>query len=174
VHNVATCFAIYEAVYKNKPLYERVVTVAGSCIPNPKNLLVRIGAPIKDLLDFCGPLKLEPAKIIIGGPMMGIAQYSDEVPVIKSSTGIILQSAKEAANPDEDFCIRCGACVRECPVNLMPCIISLASQRNNRELIEAYNVSDCIECGICSFVCPAKRDMVQHMKYAKSMLASQK
>ena len=87
----------------NKPLYERVVTVTGSCLSNPKNLLVRIGTPIKDLIDFCGPLKEEPAKIIIGGPMMGIAQYTDKVPVIKSTTGVILMNEEEAEIREEDF-----------------------------------------------------------------------
>ncbi|MFA5355845.1 MAG: electron transport complex subunit RsxC [Candidatus Omnitrophota bacterium] len=174
VHNVGTIFAIYEAVYFNKPLYERVVTVTGSCVSNPKNIMVPIGTLISELIDFCGPLKGEPAKIIIGGPMMGIAQYTDKVPVIKSTTGVILMGEKQIKVPEEEFCIRCGACVRECPAGLMPCMISLASERNNRELVEAYNVSDCIECGLCAYVCPAKRDMVQHMKYAKSILAGAK
>jgi len=171
VHNVATVFAVYEAVYKNKPLYERVVTVTGSCLSNPKNILARIGTPIKELIDSCGPLKEEPAKVIIGGPMMGIAQYTLAVPVIKSTTGVILLNKREALLEEEEFCIRCGACVRECPAGLLPCVISLASQNNKWELAGLYNVSDCIECGLCAFVCPAKRNMVQHMKYAKLMLA---
>lgn len=171
VHNVATVFAVYEAIYLNKPLYERVVTVTGSCLTNPKNLWVRIGTPVKDLLKFCGPLKEEPAKIVIGGPMMGTAQYTLDVPVIKTTTGVILMNKKEARMQEEEFCIRCGACIRECPVGLMPALISLASQSNNWKLAEDYNVLDCIECGLCSFVCPAKRNMVQYMKYAKLMLA---
>lgn len=171
VQSVATVFAVYEAVYLHKPLYERVVTVTGSCLTNPKNLWVRIGTPLKDLLNFCGPLKEEPAKIVIGGPMMGIAQYSLDVPVTKTTTAIILMNKKEARMQEEEFCIRCGACIRECPVGLEPCLISLASQSNNWKLAEDYNVLDCIECGLCSFVCPAKRNMVQYMKYAKFMLA---
>jgi electron transport complex protein RnfC len=118
VHNVATVFAIYEAVYLQKPLYERVVTITGNCLSNPKNLLVRIGTPIKDLINYCGPIKGELAKIIIGGPMMGIAQYTDEVPVIKCTTGIILMNKQETVVQEEQFCIRCGACIRECPVGL--------------------------------------------------------
>ena len=167
VHNVATVFAVYEAVYLNKPLYERVVTVAGSCISNPKNLLVRIGTPIKDLIDFCGPLKEEPAKIIIGGPMMGIAQFSDKVPVIKSTTGILLFNKKEAIFNEELPCIRCGACVRECPVFLMPTLISLASQKELWSQAKVYGASDCIECGICNYVCPANIRLVQSIKRAK-------
>ena len=167
VHNVATVFAVYEAVYLNKPLSERVVTVAGSCISNPKNLLVRIGTPIKDLIDFCGPLKEEPAKIIIGGPMMGIAQFSDKAPVIKSTTGILLFNKKEAIFNEELPCIRCGACVRECPVFLMPSLISLASQKGLWPQAKIYGAPDCIECGICSYVCPANIRLVQHIKRAK-------
>lgn len=167
VHNVATVFAIYEAVYKNKPLYERVVTVTGTCLSNPKNLLVRIGTPIKDLIDFCGPLKEEPYKIIIGGPMMGIAQYTDEVPVIKSTTGVMLLNEKEAETAEEEFCIRCGACIRECPAGLMPCLINLASEKGLWLQAKNYGAVDCIECGLCNYVCPANRMLVQSIKRAK-------
>jgi electron transport complex protein RnfC len=167
VHNVATIFAIYEAVYLGKPLYERLVTVTGSCLSNPKNLLVRIGTPIKELIDFCGPLKEEPAKVIIGGPMMGLAQYSLQVPVIKSTCGVILLNAKEAGILEEEFCIRCGACVRECPVGLMPCLINLASQKQMWVQAKAYNALDCIECGLCNYVCPANRMLTQSIRRAK-------
>ncbi len=167
VHNVATVFAIYEALYLHKPLYERVVTVTGSCVSSPKNILARIGTPIKELIDFCGPLKEEPAKIIIGGPMMGIAQYTDEVPVIKSTTGIILLNEKEARSQEEEFCIRCGACVRECPAGLMPCLINLASEKELWIEAKAYGAQDCIECGLCGYVCPANRRLVQSIKRAK-------
>lgn len=167
VQNVATCFAVYEAVYFNKPLYERVVTVTGSCLANPKNILVRIGTPIKELIDFCGPLKEEPSKIIIGGPMMGIAQFSDQVPVIKSTTGVILLNKKEVGGFVEDSCIRCGTCIRECPVGLMPCLINSASERGLWDKTKEYGVSDCIECGLCNYVCPANRRVLQAIKRAK-------
>jgi electron transport complex protein RnfC len=171
VHNVGTVFAIYEAVYKNKPLYERAVTVTGSCLANPKNLLVRIGTPIRDLLDYCGPLKEEPAKIIVGGPMMGIAQYTDEVPVIKTTTGVILMNIEEAGVIHEELpCIRCGACIRECPAFLMPTLISLASQKDLWLEAKLYGALDCIECGICNYVCPANIRLVQSIKKAKSEL----
>jgi electron transport complex protein RnfC len=159
-------FAIYEAVYKGKPLIERIVTVTGSCIKEPVNLLARIGTPIKDLIEFCG-LNEEPAKIIIGGPMMGIAQYTDEVPLIKSSNGLLLMNKKEAEILEEKPCIRCAACVRGCPVGLMPCQINLASERSLWLLTKEYGASDCIECGICNYVCPANRRLLQTIKRAK-------
>jgi len=166
-HNVATVLAIYEAVYLDKPLYERVVTVTGSCIANPKNLLARIGTPIKELISLCGPLKEEFAKIIIGGPMMGIAQYTDEVPVIKSTTGVVLLNKEEARIQEEEFCIRCGACIRACPAGLMPCLINLASEKEMWTETKAYGAIDCIECGLCNYVCPANRRLNQSIKRAK-------
>ncbi|RJO63424.1 MAG: electron transport complex subunit RsxC [Candidatus Omnitrophota bacterium] len=167
VQNVATVFAVYEAVYLYKSLFERVVTVTGSCIANPKNLLVRIGTPIQELINACGPLDEEPAKIIIGGPMMGIAQYTDLVPVIKSTNGIILMNAQEAEELKEQPCIRCGACVRECPAGLMPCLINLACEKNLMVQAKEYGALDCIECGICNYVCPASRNLLQTIKRAK-------
>ncbi len=167
VQNVATVYAIYEAVYKGKPLIERIVTVTGSCLASPKNLLVRIGTPIKNLIEFCGPLKEPPAKIIIGGPMMGIAQYTDQAPIIKSSSGLLLMNENEAKVLDEDPCIRCAACVRGCPVGLMPCQINLASERSLWNLTKEYGASDCIECGICNYVCPSNRRLLQTIKRAK-------
>ncbi len=167
VQNVATVFAVYEAAYKRKPLYERVVTVTGSCLSNPQNLLVRIGTPIKELVEFCGPLKCPPAKIIFGGPMMGIAKSSDMVPVIKSTTGIILFTKEEAEIREEEYCIRCGSCVKECPSGLMPCLINMASVKGLWTQAKAYGCMDCVECGICSFVCPANRRIVQSIRRAK-------
>lgn len=167
VHNVATVYAIYEAVYMNRPLTERVVTVSGSCVSYPKNLLARIGTPIKELIDFCGPLNEEPFKIIVGGPMMGIAQFSVETPVIKSSTAVLLLSKKEAVPNEESPCIRCGACIKECPVNLMPCMINLSSEKGMWPVAKTYGASDCIECGVCSYVCPANIKLVHSIKRAK-------
>lgn len=171
VHNVATIFAIYEAVYLGKPLYERVVTVTGSVLNNPKNLLVRLGTPIRDLIKSCAELKEEPVKILIGGPMMGIAQYTDEVPVIKSTNGVVLLNKREARAQEEEFCIRCGACVRECPAGLAPCLINLASEKELWTEAKAYNALDCIECGLCNYVCPAKRRLTQSIRRAKLEVA---
>jgi len=167
VQNVATVFAIYEAVFLGKPLYERVVSVIGSSLANSKNILAPIGATAKDLIDFCGPLKEEPAKVIFGGPMMGIAQFSFDTPVIKSTNGILLLNKNEIDAPKDDFCIRCGACVRQCPAGLMQCLINLASEKKMWKEELFYGAGDCIECGVCSYVCPSNRNLVQSIKRAK-------
>ncbi|KPK39082.1 MAG: hypothetical protein AMJ78_09030 [Omnitrophica WOR_2 bacterium SM23_29] len=166
VHNVATVFAIYEAVYKNKPLHERAVTVTGDFLTHPKNLMVPIGTPVKELIEFCKPQR-KAARIIVGGPMMGIAQYTEMVPIIKTSGGVILLSDEQVQPYIEDNCIHCGECVRNCPVGLQPCLISLAVERNNWELAKGYSPLDCIECGLCAYLCPAKRNLIQSIKYAK-------
>ncbi|MDP2941873.1 MAG: electron transport complex subunit RsxC [Candidatus Omnitrophota bacterium] len=167
VQNVATALSVYEAVYLGKPLYERVVTVTGGCLTQPKNLLARLGTPISALITACAPLKREPAKIIVGGPMMGIAQYTTDVPVIKSTSGVVLLDEKEAKAWGEEFCIRCGACVRECPAGLMPCLINLASEKGMWEKAKDYRAMDCMECGLCNYVCPANRFLTQSIKRAK-------
>lgn len=167
VHNVATVYAIYEAVVLHKPLYERVVTVTGSLLAEPKNILARIGTPIKELVEYCGPLKGEPAKIIVGGPMMGNAQYTDRVPVIKTTTAVVLMDQQEARDVEEQYCIRCGACVRSCPAGLMPCLINLASDKSLWTQAKAYAAADCIECGLCNYVCPANRRLTQSIRRAK-------
>jgi len=167
VQNVSTVFAVYEAVYSGKPLYERVVTVTGRSLANPANLLCRIGTPLQELIRYCGPLSAEPAKIIIGGPMMGIAQHTDLVPVIKSTTGVVLLDRKEARALEESACIRCGACVRECPMNLAPCLINQASIHGAWKQAKELGCLDCIECGLCNYVCPANRQLVQSIKRAK-------
>jgi Na+-translocating ferredoxin:NAD+ oxidoreductase subunit C len=167
VQNVATVYAIYEAVYLGKPLYERVVTVTGSCLSNPKNLLCRIGTPLKTLIEYCGPLLKQPAKIIAGGPMMGIAQYTDEAPVIKSTTGVILLDEQEARSVEETACIRCGACIRACTMGLMPCLLNQASEKAVWQEAKDCGALDCLECGLCNYVCPARRQIVQSIKRAK-------
>ena len=167
VQNVGTCFAMYEAVYSGKPLYERVVTVTGSCLAQPRNILVRVGTPIKDVLDFCGPVKEECKKVIMGGPMMGIAQFSLDAPVIKSTSGLLFLNERESAIREEIGCIRCGACVRECPVSLMPCEINLVSLKGLWQEAKRYGALDCIECGLCNYVCPAQRMLLQSIRRAK-------
>lgn len=173
VNNVATCFAIYEAVYKNKPLYERVITVSGKIVNTPGNLLVRIGTKVKDIIESCGGLKLEPSKVIFGGPMMGIAQYTLDVPIIKGTSGIIVFSQEEAKMRLSRSCIRCAKCLRVCPMGLNPQAIAQAIERGRFDLAREYNVLDCIECGICGYICPGNRDFVGLVKLAKHRLTQQ-
>ncbi|MDD4955211.1 MAG: electron transport complex subunit RsxC [Candidatus Omnitrophica bacterium] len=167
VHNVATCFAIYEAVYFDKPLIERLVTFAGDALAQPKNIWVKIGTPIYELFDK-GILRFknEPRKIICGGPMMGIALDNLNYPVLKGTGGFLFLSENYSLG-EEGPCIRCGSCVRECPMSLMPTLIDLAARNENWQLAAIYGSADCIECGICSYVCPTRRWLVQSIKQAK-------
>jgi electron transport complex protein RnfC len=167
VQNVQTVFSIYEAVYLGKPLYERVVTISGSFLKEPKNLLTRIGAPIKDLLEFCGFDGSAPLyKIIMGGPMTGVSQYNLDVPVIKGTSGIIIL-AKDFELGDEMSCIRCSRCIDACPAGIMPCMIGLSAKNNRYDIATSYEPLDCIECGSCSYVCPSNIPLVQYIKLAK-------
>ncbi|MCX7785906.1 MAG: electron transport complex subunit RsxC [candidate division WOR-3 bacterium] len=170
VQNVGTALAVYEACRFNKPLIERVVTVTGSCIREPKNLLVRLGTPVYDLINFCGGYIKEPAKIIFGGPMMGIAQYNDELPIIKGTSGIVILSQEEVKVSEEAPCIRCARCVSACPMDLLPCELNNFIRKKEFEKAQAYNLFDCIECGCCAYVCPAKIKLVHAFIYAKREL----
>lgn len=174
VQNVATVYAIYEAVYLRKPLYERVVTVSGPCLANPKNLLARIGTRVCDLIEQCGPLIKEPKKIVMGGPMMGIAQYTMEGPVIKGTSGVVLFDEVSEKEEAESFCVRCGECVQNCPMGLNPGLISLAINRDRLDLAEEYGIMDCIECGLCAYLCPSRRNIVQAIKAAKTRIRNAK
>jgi len=174
VHNVATVYAIYEAVYLRKPLYERVITVSGPCLTHPKNILARIGTPVKDLIEQCGPLIREPKKIIMGGPMMGIAQFTMDTPVIKGTSGVILLDEVEEKKEEERFCVRCGECVEHCPMGLNPGLIALAIAKDRLDLAQEYGILDCIECGLCAYLCPGRRNIVQAIKVAKVRIRSGK
>ncbi|SCG83767.1 electron transport complex protein RnfC [Proteiniborus sp. DW1] len=175
VNNVGTAYAVANAIQTGVPLVERVVTVTGSAINTPKNLLVKIGTPFKDIINQCGGSKETPGKIIMGGPMMGLAQFTDEVPVIKGTSGILVLNEKEARIPEPNPCIRCGKCVDICPVNLQPLFISQLSLKGKYDDTQKYHVLDCIECGSCSFICPSKRPLLQSIRVAKrEVLAKRK
>jgi len=168
VQNVGTTLAVYEAVRFSKPLIERVLTVTGDGIREPKNLRVRIGTPIKDLIDVCGGYREPPAKVILGGPMMGLAQYSDELPVVKGTSGILILTPKTAEVPQEGPCLRCARCVDACPMNLLPCEIAKFIEHREFSKARDYGVLDCIECGCCAYVCPSKIRLVHLFKFGKS------
>jgi electron transport complex protein RnfC len=171
VQNVGTALAIYEAARYGKPLIERVVTVTGEGIKEPKNLMARIGTKIAELIDECGGFKEEVTKVIAGGPMMGFALSSLDVPVTKGTSGILVLP-EEGVVHAEDFgpCIRCGRCIDVCPMGLMPSMLSILSERGHYEEAKEYNLFDCFECGSCAFVCPSKRPVVQLVRLAKSMV----
>lgn len=167
VHNVGTAKAIYDAVASSRPLYERVVTVTGNGIKEPKNLLVRIGTPFQSLIDYCGGLTEDAAKVINGGPMMGIAQFTLDVPVIKGTSGIVVLTKSEINTKDQEPCIRCARCVDACPMNLMPNDLARLIEFKRTEEAHEMGVLDCIECGSCSFVCPSNIPHVHLLKYGK-------
>ena len=172
VHNVGTTKAIYEAARFGIPLIERVVTVSGPAISRPKNLKARIGTLFSELIEACGGPKGEVKRLLNGGPMMGIAQHTDQVPVIKGTSGILLFDTEEKYDPQP--CILCARCVDICPMNLLPCTIATFMEVGELERAEDYGILDCIECGSCAYVCPARRNIVHHIKFGKSEIALKK
>jgi electron transport complex protein RnfC len=169
--NVGTSCAIVDAVRHGRPVTERVVTVTGDGVERPANLLCRIGTPVQALLDECGVVP-GARRLILGGPMMGIAQRSADVPVIKGTSGVLVMRDGQAAG--WRACIHCGACVEACPMRLMPNEISIACETQNVDAIGATAILHCYECGCCTYVCPSKRPIVQWVKFGKAELAKQK
>ncbi|MCD7935584.1 MAG: electron transport complex subunit RsxC [Tannerellaceae bacterium] len=167
VQNVGTAFAVYEAVQKNKPLVERVVTVTGKAVSNPCNLLVRIGTPVRALIEAAGGIPENTGKIIGGGPMMGKALVTADIPVTKGSSGILLLTKQEAKRKPVYDCIRCAKCVNICPMGLNPTFLMSLTEYTNWEAAEKNNIVDCIECGSCSYTCPANRPLLDHIRLGK-------
>lgn len=168
VQNVGTAVAVYEAVKYSKPLTQRVVTVTGQNIADPQNLMVKIGTPLHHLIQECGGIKKDPAKVIMGGPMTGVAQQTLEAPVIKGITGItVLPPKLSFSEPDYTHCVRCGKCVDHCPMLLYPNQISIYCEANMVREAEKWNTMDCVECGICSYVCPSRRPIVHFVQKTK-------
>lgn len=172
--NTATTVAIARAVRHGTPLTTKVVTVSGSAVANPKNLLVRIGTPISELLAAAGGLRETPYKVLMGGPMMGIAQYSLDVPVIKGTNAVLAFCEKEDRFSEEQTCIHCGKCVGVCPMNLEPVFLHMYAKKGRLADCEKLNVLDCIECGCCSYICPARIHLVQSFRTAKRQINEQK
>jgi len=174
VQNVGTAAAIYNAVRYGRPLIERIVTVTGPGIKEPRNLRVRLGTLFSDVIEQCGGLTDKATKVIMGGPMMGMAQADVMVPVIKGTSGIVALTGKEAGVFDIGPCIRCGRCMEACPMGLNPGLLGQLIEKGRFEEAKEHGVLDCFECGSCSFVCPAGRPMVQFNKWAKRELAKKK
>jgi electron transport complex protein RnfC len=175
VQNVGTAAAAYDAVARGKPLIDRILTVTGAGVKEPKNLRVRIGTAFADVIAHCGGFTSEEGerKIVMGGPMMGLAQYSLDVPVVKGTSGILVLADGVRAGR-ETTCIKCGRCVAVCPVYLMPNRISDYAEIDKFDQCNEYGVRDCIECGACAYVCDVKRPIVHLVKYAKLNLAKKK
>ncbi|MBI5009662.1 MAG: RnfABCDGE type electron transport complex subunit C, partial [Bacteroidia bacterium] len=168
VHNVGTAFAVYEAVQKNKPLLERVVTITGKSLTNPGNFLVRIGSPVKSLIEAAGGLPDDTGKIINGGPMMGKALNSVDVPVVKGTSGIVVFPETESKRDEVKPCIRCAKCISACALNLEPHLLSTLSVKGLFERAEHERITDCMECGSCSYTCPANRPLLDYIRLGKS------
>ncbi len=166
VQNVGTCFAVFEALAKNKPLIERVVTVTGRAAGKPSNFMARIGTPISTLLEAAEVSEEAVRAMISGGPMMGRAFRHTDIPVVKATSGILLMDAEEFVARHEQDCIRCGRCVDACPMGLVPC--DLAAYAEFAEWEEAGAGDNCVECGSCQYVCPSRRFLVQWIRLAKA------
>ena len=167
VQNVGTALAVYEAVTKNKPLVERVVTVTGPKLSSPKNLLVRIGTPMSALIEYCGGMQ-GVGKVIAGGPMMGRAVSNVDAPVTKGTSGVLLMPTEESLRHKEGSCIRCAKCVEACPMGLEPYLLSTLTQRHDFEELEAHWIADCIECGCCTYSCPSYLPLLDWVRIGKA------
>ena len=167
IQNVGTAYAVYEAVMKNKPLFERIVTVTGKKLKQPSNFLTRMGTPMSQLIDACGGLPEGEAKVIGGGPMMGKALVNIEVPICKGSSGVLIMSDKEARRGESEPCIRCAKCVSACPMGLEPYLLATCSGKKMWDKVEENDIVSCIECGSCQFTCPSHRPMLDLIRVGK-------
>ncbi len=170
VDNVHTALSVYYAVRKGRTVYERVLTVSGTAVKEPRNLWVATGTPIADVLAHCGGLTQDPRKVISGGPMMGYSQHTLDAAVTKASTALLFLAEDEVNLSKASACINCGKCARSCPMRLMPMYIDSRSIAGDFAGAKEYYAMDCIECGCCSYVCPAKRPLVQSIRLAKKLI----
>ncbi len=169
VSNVGTVTAIARAVLRNKPLTHRIICVTGAGIKNPKNLLVAIGTSYGELIDYCGGLTEDAARVISGGPMMGFAFADLSAPVTKGTSGVTVLTRDDVRKANETACVRCGRCVDVCPLDLVPTRLALGSRNKNLGVIEKYDIMTCLECGCCTYTCPASLPIVQLVRIGKAM-----
>ncbi|MDD5697151.1 MAG: electron transport complex subunit RsxC [Victivallaceae bacterium] len=168
VQNVGSTAAAADAVLEGKPLIDRIVTVTGEPVKTPGNWRLKLGTPVAEAIRFAGGVTCEPGKVILGGPMMGFAQKSLEVTVMKNTSGILLMKKDDIIQYQSTACIRCGKCLDACPMNLQPGSLSAAIESEKFDLAAKNNVMDCVECGSCAYICPAHRPLVQHFRRAKA------
>ncbi len=174
VVNVDTAYDIAMAFVTGMPVTSRIITVAGDCIKEPSNLLVRFGTPFEYVIEQAGGFSAEPKKVIMGGPMMGTAQYTLEVPTVKTTSAILALGEVADVYDADSVCIRCGQCVKSCPMHLMPLKLARYAMENDLEMCEKYHIMDCMECGLCSYLCPGRQGPVQHIRRAKQLIAEKR
>jgi electron transport complex protein RnfC len=167
IQNIGTAIAIHDSIVRGEVLTTAALTVSGKGIKIPKNLLVRVGTPIQHVIDFCGGVTEDAVKIVVGGPMMGVAQFDLHAPVMKATSGILVLTKDEVAENTETPCLRCGQCVGACPLNLMPTKLARYSQLHKYEEAESADITVCMECGTCAFTCPATIPLVQWIRLGK-------
>ncbi len=172
VHNVATAYAVHRALRFGEPLVRRIVTVNGGAVAAPRNLEVPIGTPVRELFAYCGGFVEEPARLVIGGPMMGQQLATADAPVVKGASGVLALTRAEIAQPDAAPCIRCATCVTACPMGLMPLEIASYVRAGDLDHAAAYGLGDCMGCGCCAYLCPAHIPLVQYFAYAKGEIAA--
>ena len=171
--NVGTITAVARGVIRGKPLTHRVISVTGGGIKNPKNLLVPIGTLVKDVIEYCGGLTKNAARMVSGGPMMGFAFSNMDMPITKGTSGITVLTKDDIREEQEQACVRCGRCVDACPMKLVPTKLALASRHGNLSLARQYNLMACFECGCCTYVCPSRIKLVQLIRIGKAALLRQ-
>ncbi|GAA0744939.1 electron transport complex subunit RsxC [Clostridium oceanicum] len=174
VQNTATVREIYNAIVLGRPLTERVITVTGEAVKNPKNFRMKLGTNLKELIEACDGFKEDPVKVIAGGPMMGMTMSTLDVPSVKGSSGLLCLTKEQAVLPEASSCIRCGRCVTACPMNLIPSALDSLAKRHEYGAFEESHGLDCIECGCCTFSCPAKRHLIQSIRTAKRHVIAEK
>ena len=167
IQNIGTAIAINDAVVKGEPEITAAITVSGGGINNPKNVIVRVGTPLSDVLDYCGGVKENAAKVVVGGPMMGVAQFDFNAPVMKATSGILVLTKEEVNEHPETPCLKCGKCIDACPLGLTPTKLSRFSQLERFDDAEEFGITTCMECGTCTFTCPANIPLVQWIRFGK-------
>ena len=170
VMNVVSVLTLFNYIKTGMPLVSKRITVDGSAIAEPKNLIVPVGTPISEVIKFCGGYKVEPKKILMGGPMMGTALIDDSFPILKQNNAILAFGEAEAKMFEPSACIRCGRCVENCPMNLMPTLLEQNVQYQNIDALNKLSVTNCMECGCCSYNCPAFRPLVQSIRLGKNLV----